>query len=143
MLFKKVSGKGTKSSTLTTIASGPVLIKDNKVLLSKDIKDPFWKFPGGTVLDTESFRETALRELMEETNLSAELEEIPILFTFHNEDNNVVMYYVLIHYLANNPKGEIKINDPDVEEVNYFDLDKLPENLAPNILPVLTQLNLV
>ena len=95
------------------------------------------------MVDTESFRDTAKRELKEESNLSAELEEIPILFTFHKQDRDIVKYYVLIHYPAKNPQGEIKINDTDIEKVSYFDLDKLPENLAPNILPVLTQLNLV
>lgn len=133
--------KGSDKKTETTIASGPVLIENGKVLLSKDNKDPFWKFPGGTVLDTESFLETAIRELKEESNLTAELKDNPIIFTFHKESEDKVSYYILIHYPATNPSGNIKPNDPAVKEVRFFELENLPHELAPNVKPIIEQLS--
>ena len=44
------------------IASGPVIVENNKVLLNKDKKDNFWKFCGGRIEETE----TNLKKLLEE-----------------------------------------------------------------------------
>ena len=50
------------------IASGPVIVEDGKLLLIRDNKDDFYKFPGGRVEDGENFEETCLRETGEEIN---------------------------------------------------------------------------
>ena len=31
------------------VASGPVIMEDNKLLVNKDDKDDFYKLPGGTI----------------------------------------------------------------------------------------------
>ena len=49
------------------VASGLVIIKDDKLLLANDGKDNFYKIPGGKPLSGESLEECALRELKEET----------------------------------------------------------------------------
>ena len=56
------------------IASGPVIVENNKVLLNKHGEDNFWKFCGGRVEDFEiDLEETAKREVNEEMGLEIEI----------------------------------------------------------------------
>ena len=55
-------------SALLTIASGPVIIRDGKVLLDEHGDDTFWKFPGGKVRADESLQQAAIRALEELEN---------------------------------------------------------------------------
>ena len=69
-------------SALLTIASGPVIIRDGKVLLDKHGDDPFWKFPGVQVRDDESLHQAAIREADEQSALTVELHGEPISLSF-------------------------------------------------------------
>ena len=120
------------------IASGPVIIENNKVLLNKDQKDDFWKFCGGRVNDEEfNLKETAKREVKEEMDLNIEiLNNEPYLFYTEKEKDGLKTSVILAHFLARRI-GEI-IPGADIREWRWIginDLDK--ENLAPNIKPVL------
>ncbi len=42
---------------------------------------------------------------------------------------------MLVHWLSKR-QGDI-VSGPDVDKWDWFELDKLPESLAPNILPTL------
>ena len=66
------------------IASGPVIVENNKVLLNKHGDDNFWKFCGGQIEDYElNIKETAKREVQEEMGLEIEiLDEAPYFFLF-------------------------------------------------------------
>lgn len=128
-----------------TIASGPVILSEGKVLLTKDPADPFWKFPGGTVRDNESFQETSIREAMEETSLEIELQGEPFIYTFHmtDEEEKEVKYFVLVHYSALvKGKDEIKVIE-EGKEVRFFDFNNLPEELAPNVVATLRHFGIV
>jgi len=50
------------------VASGPVIMEDGKLLVSKDSKDDFYKIPGGTVEEGETLKQCCIREVKEETN---------------------------------------------------------------------------
>ena len=59
------------------IASGPVIVEENKVLLNKDTKDPFWKFCGGRVEGDEfNIKNTASREIKEEMGVDIKIKEL-------------------------------------------------------------------
>ncbi|MFH1592441.1 MAG: NUDIX hydrolase [Candidatus Woesearchaeota archaeon] len=115
-----------------TIASGPVIIENNKVLLVKH-KDPFWKFPGGTQLDTHNFIENAKREVKEELNINVTLQEDPYVMAFERNHNGIKEYVILIHYLAKK-EGEVKPGE-EIEEYKWFNINDLPKDCAPNIKP--------
>lgn len=140
MEFSKVKSLNNNKDAIVTIASGFVLIKEGKVLLSKDKKDDFWKFPGGTMQDNESAKQTAIRELKEESGLTSEPSEDPILYSFHKETDNEVKYYVLIHYFSDKYNGNLKPNDEEVLEAKFFDIKSIPTNLAPNVQQVLKEI---
>lgn len=137
MEFRAYDGIGKSGEKIKfTLASGPVIIENNKTLLVKHGKDEFWKFPGGTQLSDSTFIENAKREVKEELNLNVELEDNPCVLIFEREKNEVKEYVVLFHYLVKERKGEPKIGK-DVKEFKWFNLNKLPDNSAPNIKPVL------
>ncbi len=57
-------------------ASRAVIIKDNKIAMVKSLKEGFYKFPGGGIEKGESQVDALIREVLEETGLSVEVESI-------------------------------------------------------------------
>ncbi len=124
------------------IASGPVIVENNKVLLNKHGDDDFWKFCGGRVEDFEiDLEETAKREVKEEMGLEIEiLNDLPYFFYTKKEKDGEKISVVLVHFLAKR-LNEIKPDD-DIKEWAWLDLDSLEkENLAPNVLATLRFFN--
>jgi ADP-ribose pyrophosphatase YjhB (NUDIX family) len=119
------------------IASGPVIVEDNKVLLNQHGDTAFWKFCGGRVEDYETnLIDNAKREVKEEMSIDIEiLDENPFITFTRKEKDGEMIDILLVHFLAKRI-GEI-IPGADIREWNWFDSNNLPENLAPNIKPVL------
>jgi ADP-ribose pyrophosphatase YjhB (NUDIX family) len=124
------------------VASGPVIIEGNKVLLDKDNKDDFWKFLGGKPkeIDFESTEEpieaTCRRRVKEEMGLDIEIIR-PIKPMMLKKPDDPNTWIVLIHYLAKR-RGEIKLGE-GIKEARWFDIDDLPPDCAPNIKPVIKE----
>lgn len=119
------------------IASGPVIIEDNKILLDISGDDNFWKFCGGKMKDLENLQETAARRAQEELGIKIEiLDENPFLLHTIKETPEGNIDVVLAHYLAKRI-GEI-VPGEDIREWKWIVIENLKnENLAPNILPTL------
>ena len=119
------------------IASGPVIIKDGRLLVSKDNKDDFYKIPGGTSEPGETLEQVCIREVKEETN--ADIEIIKPLHTMvihKNPRTQEEMKISLHHYKAklNNP-GELKAGE-GIKEIKWLDIEEIKQgkyNVAPNI----------
>lgn len=119
------------------IASGPVIVENGKVLLNKHGDTPFWKFCGGRVEDYETDLITnAKREVKEEMGIDVKIlqEEPFISFTRKQKDGEKVDI-ILVHFLAER-EGEIKPGS-DIREWNWLDINNLPADLGPNIIPAL------
>ena len=126
------------------IASGPVIIEDNKVLLNRHGETPedqkIWKFVGGRVeledyrVEEDILEQACVREVMEEMGIEIEIITPlkPMLIVKHGDPNK---YVILIHYLAKRI-GEIHTGD-DIVEWGWFDINNLPNDCAPNIKPVI------
>lgn len=119
------------------IASGPVLVEDNKVLLNQHGDTTFWKFCGGRVEDFEAdLIGNAKREVKEEMGIEIEiLDEKPFLLHTLKETPEGKIDVILVHYLSKRI-GEIKPG-ADIRKWDWLNIDNLPENLAPNIIPTL------
>ncbi len=120
------------------IASGPVIVENNKVLLNKHGEDNFWKFCGGTVEDSEfNVREAARREVKEEMGLDIEiLSPEPYFFYTEKESEGNKISVILVHFLAKRT-NEISPSQ-DIRNWRWIAINDLDqENLAPNIKPVL------
>lgn len=132
------------------IASGPVILEDDKVLLNRhghndkdDKKEKrYWKFPGGRIkeldiVNDDSLEKACKREVREEMGIDVKIIKPlkPMIIRYpHNTDTVVI----LIHYLAKRI-GEIKPG-VDIEEYKWFPVNNLPANCASNIEPVLRTL---
>lgn len=117
------------------IASGPVIVKEGKVLLDISGKDKFWKFCGGIIKKNETLKETALRRAKEELGINIKIiEETPfIMHTLKPDDEKIDV--ILVHWFSAY-SGEIT-KGKDVEKWEWFDIKDLPDNLGPNIVPAL------
>jgi 8-oxo-dGTP pyrophosphatase MutT (NUDIX family) len=126
------------------IASGPVIVENNKVLLNQHGDTTFWKFCGGRIKNfEENLIAAAKREAKEEMGIDIEiLDETP--FLMHTKKlvpaKAGIMPegeadVILVHYLAKRI-GEIKPGE-DIRKWDWHDLNNLPPDLAPNIIPVL------
>lgn len=114
------------------IASGPVIIEKEKVLLNKHGDDNFWKFVGGKVEDySVSLEDCAKREVKEEMGLEIKI-ICPLKPMMVEMPEKIV---ILIHYLADRI-GDVKPGE-DIIEWDWFDIHNLPEDVAPNIKPVI------
>ena len=119
------------------IASGPIIVEDNKVLLDISGDDNFWKFCGGKVKENENLKDTATRRAKEEMGLEIEiLDENPFLLHTTKEKDGSKIDVILVHYLAERI-GEISPGE-DIREWKWVPIEELEnENLAPNIMPTL------
>lgn len=119
------------------IVSGPVIVKDNKVLLDKDHKDDFWKFCGGKIKEDERLIDTAKRRAKEELGIEIEfLDENPYMTFVEKEIETDKIDVILAHFLAR-AESEIKPG-ADIREWKWVPLSELKnEPLAPNIIPTL------
>lgn len=124
------------------IASGPVLVENNKVLLDKHGDTPFWKFCGGKVEDYElNLIETAKCKVKEEMGIEVEISNsTPFIMHTIKQTPDGDIDVILVHYLARRI-GEI-IPGSDIREWSWIpvsELDDLDKKgaLAPNIIPTL------
>lgn len=118
------------------IASGPVIVRDNKVLLNIHGDTDFWKFCGGQIKPGETLEETAIRRSKEESGVDIIItDEEPFLSYTKKETLAGEIDVILVHYLAKT-KDEASPGE-DIRESAWHNIDNLPDNLAPNIIPAL------
>lgn len=93
-----------------------------------------WGFPGGAMELGESFEETAIRELKEETNLDIkELKMIKILSgkdTYREYPNGDKLYDITAIFVIKKYSESLKINDDESKLLKYFNINNLPNNMT-------------
>lgn len=119
------------------IASGPVLVEDEKVLLDIQGEDNFWKFCGGKIRENENLAETAIRRAKEELEIDIKIiDPVPHIIYTTKEALEEKIDVILVHFLAKRT-GKIKPAE-DIREWKWIPLEKLEKkDLAPNIIPTL------
>ena len=101
---------------------GAIIINDEgKILLIKHNKG-HWAFPKGHVEENETEVETALREIKEETNLKVDINEKIREITTYSPKENVIKD--VIYFAATNPQGEVKLQEEEVSEYAWLDLEE-------------------
>lgn len=120
-----------------------MITKDDKVLVLNR-NDPVWPgltFPGGHVENHESFHDSVVREIKEETGLTIHNPQLTGVKQFYDHDGN---RYLVFFYIATDFSGKIKASDEGT--LTWMDKEQLKqEKLAYNFdhdLPVFFDKNL-
>ena len=88
---------------------------------------PWWKLQ-----KYETFEDALIREVKEETNLDIDSKDCSVINIANTFDLESQTHYIQIWMLVKKTKGELKIMEPTkCEELRYFSLDSLPNNLFP------------
>ena len=101
------------------------------MLLVRSKESEQFKFLGGSIYDNENLKETVIREAKEEINCEVEVDGNPVFYYLHNDEKNIEI--LLSHKII---KGEPKPTS-EIEEVKWFDVNALLENIMENVKPVI------
>lgn len=115
----------TRSVTVDILVVNPKA----QILLIKRKNPPYqnhWALPGGYLDQDETTLQAALRELNEETGLSA---DNAALFGFYDDPCRDPKQNVTFVYLVRQFAGDPKAGD-DAKEAKFFSLASLPDQLA-------------
>lgn len=108
-----------------------VVMKNNRILLNLRSDTNTWGIPGGAIEIGETLEDTARRELKEETNLEAESFTLLNVFSgkefYFKYPNGDELYSVVVLYLANGVRGDLRIADGESFELKYFDRNEIPK----------------
>lgn len=123
-------------------AAAIIVNKKGEILLQSRADRDKWGLPGGCQELGETFQNTLIREVKEETNLDIKEEDLVLIDIvsgksrrndYPNGDvviNNTALYFV------KNYSGELKW-DLESKEMKFFSLDQLPDNLHdPDLVEV-------
>ncbi|MGM2820122.1 NUDIX hydrolase [Bacillus cereus group sp. Bce001] len=116
-------------------------------ILLQQRQNGIWGVPGGFVELGESTEEAGRREVLEETGV--EIGTLQLISVFSGKEffvklpNGDEFYPITIAYLCKDIKGGLlKADGIESLSVQFFDFDKLPENISPFIKKLIEQ-NLV
>ena len=121
----------------TLMQVGASVIVENsqgQILLQLRSDNHCWGYAGGSVEIDEDVEDAAKRELYEETGLIANKLELfgvfsgkDMHYTYPNGDDvsNVDVVYICREY-----SGTLKCQEDEVDELKFFDIDEIPENIS-------------
>lgn len=116
--------------TAPVAAVGVICLRDDQVLLIRRGRPPRrgeWSLPGGRVEPGETLRAAALRELSEETGITAELG--PLIDVVDGIFPDSGRHYVLIDFAARWQSGEPVAGD-DADDARFWPLNGIEDQVA-------------
>lgn len=114
-------------------AAAIIVNEKNQILLQRRVDNDRWGLPGGCQEVGETFEETVLREVKEETNLDVKKEDLVLLTVVSGDSrrrqypNGDIVYNNTVLYVIKNYSGELKC-DEESKILEFFDIDNLPES---------------
>ena len=127
---------GSLAHKFVLLQDGAAAIIENdkgQILLQSRADRNKWGLPGGCQEVGESFKETIIREIKEETNLDVKMSDLDIIDIVSGSSrknsypNGDVVYNNTVLYLIKNYTGILKWNK-ESKEMKFFDIDDLPNN---------------
>lgn len=127
-----------------------VLRKDNKVLLSRRFntgyQDGNYSMIAGHVDGDEPLTAAMAREALEEAGIVVQEKDMLLIHTMHTrseipgslDDERVDFYFAADIY-----EGDATIQEPHkCDDMSWFDLDALPENIVPRVKQALEHIKI-
>ena len=114
---------------ILVFAGGCVFDADRKVLLQRRGDSKKWGFPGGGIEIGETPEMAAIRELKEETGLDVRVSGLIGIYTDCNMEspNGDKTHSICIVYELEATGGQLKCDNIETVDLQYFDLDEMPE----------------
>jgi ADP-ribose pyrophosphatase YjhB (NUDIX family) len=111
------------------VGAGAVVHRGGRVLLLRRKNQPNqgrWALPGGLVELGEDVQDAAVREVLEETGLKVEIEELLDVQTdlHRDSDSRIEYHYILVDYLAEPVGGRLRINSESMG-AGWFNLQQI------------------
>jgi 8-oxo-dGTP diphosphatase len=123
------------------VGFGVMILNGEKILLGQRHLDPekadselhgegTWTMPGGKLNFGESFQEGAAREVLEETGLGIEQNNLKLIAL--NEDKASDAHFITIGFLYDKEVGTALVMEPDeIISWEWFSLGNLPSHVFP------------
>ncbi|MDR1532091.1 MAG: GNAT family N-acetyltransferase [Clostridiales bacterium] len=126
---------------LLTAADVIVENECGEILLQRRSDNGCWSDAGGAMELGESCEDTARRELLEETGLTANTLELLGVFsgkeTRYIYPNGDEAYIVSVVYICRDYSGSLKAQESEVSELRWFSIDSLPDGISPPVKPII------
>lgn len=114
---------------------------EGRLLLQQRTDNGLWGLPGGSMEPGEEIKEVARRELFEEVGLDAKELEFFELFSgmdlYYRYPNGDEVYNVVAAYICKEYSGTIRGDGDEVQDIQFFELDKIPNQISPPDLPII------
>ena len=122
------------------------LIRNNKVLMSKNFYIDKYYIPGGTIEENETEVETLIREIKEELSVDIIKDSLKFLGTYEDIATTHPDSIVQIRLYLGDVIGELKPSN-EVEKLRWFgkddDWEPLGSVAKTKIMPALVQMGLI
>ena len=111
--------------------------RDGRILLQQRSDNLCWGYAGGSVELDEVVEDAAKRELFEETGLIAK--DLTLFGVFSGKETHYVypnadeVSNVDIVFICKDYEGELKCQAGEVEDLRFFEIDSIPENISCQI----------
>jgi 8-oxo-dGTP pyrophosphatase MutT (NUDIX family) len=115
-----------------------LIFNDKDELLLQHRTDGGWGLPGGIMELGESLEETGRREVKEETGLIIGDLKLEGVFSgseyFLKVENGDELYSVTAVYSTHGYEGEMKMDESESVDLQFFSLEQLPDGLQKSYL---------
>ncbi|MBP9758176.1 NUDIX hydrolase [Candidatus Dojkabacteria bacterium] len=129
--LRDIQGFINKQKQNLSIGTASVIVKDNKVLMVKNVESNYWSFPGGHLHKEESLVEGLKREVFEEIGKQITIIKGPVFYQYKlNQSLNLILFFYLC--TIQNDDGIYNSNNDEVKNAKWFEIGKFPKEIYEN-----------
>ncbi|ANX13791.1 ADP-ribose pyrophosphatase [Fictibacillus arsenicus] len=133
---------GTKP--IIMVGANVILLNEkNEVLMQLRTDNHTWGLAGGAIEPGERLEEAAKRELHEETGLIAKQLTFFNIFSgeefYYKYPHGDEVYNVITSYICREYEGDLKVDEHEVQSLQFFPLNELPSNINPVEIPIIQE----